>query len=131
MFSTDITDERADDDVCGLIAPESLRRSEIEDLIEDAIDEATEDVLRFSEQTLETAEQNQARENIDAMKRVGESTAIQKGNGSGDTEDAVARTLITDHSGSRDEPLHWLLASWSGSESPYTQTVAVTWYDIE
>ena len=123
LLSTDITDERANDDVCGLIAPESLRRSEIEDLIDDAIDEATDDVLRYSEQTLETTEQDQARENIDAMKRVGESTQSKKETASGDTEDAVAGEDYGIPAVERTATL--AAASWSGS-GPYTQSVAVS-----
>ncbi len=124
LLSTDITDERADDTVCGLIAPESLRRSEIEQIIEDAIEEATEDVIRYSEQTLETAKQDQARENIDAMKRVGESTALQKGDGEGDTEDA---TPDEDYAPAIIPATGTLAAaSWIGSEAPYTQTIAIT-----
>ena len=62
LLSTDITDERADDAVCGLIAPESLRRSEIEQMLEDA----TDGVVRCTPQSLTESEQAQARENINA-----------------------------------------------------------------
>ncbi len=124
VLATDITDEREDDAVCGMIAPESLRRSAVAQMIADQLSEEVADVIRFSEQTLETAAQAQARVNIDALKKVGESTAIQKGNGSGDTEDAVPDT---DYAPAVIEVAATLLAaSWSGAESPYTQAVAIT-----
>ena len=75
------------------------------------------------EQEFETTKQDQARANINAMKKVGESTALQKGDGEGDTEDAtpdedyapavihVAGTLAA--------------ASWTGSEAPYAQTIVI------
>ncbi len=122
ILPADITDEREDDTVCGLIAPESLRKSAILQMIDDQITEETADVLRFSEQTLETSGQNQARANINAMKRTGESTALQKGDGAGDTEDAVPNT---DYAQAVVEVSAALsAASWSGS-GPYTQAVAI------
>ena len=123
ILASDITDERGDDTVCGLIAPESLRKSAIVQLIDDQVTDEVADVLRFSEQILETSAQDQARNNINAMKTVGESTAIQKGNGAGDTEDAVAdqdyAPVVAQVSGALSA------ASWSGSAAPYTQAVAI------
>lgn len=123
LLSTDITDERADDTVCGLIAPESLRRSEIEQIIEDAIDGATEDVLRYSEQTLETAEKTQARNNIGAQAKI-TAAGVLKGDGSGGVTPATGGTDFgipaVEVSGTL------AAASWSGTEAPFTQAVAIT-----
>jgi len=124
ILASDITDEREDDDVCGLIAPESLRRSTVQQMIEDEIEAQTADALRFSEQELAETEQAQVRDNIGAMQTIGERTAIQKGGGDGELADAepdvdyappvieVSATLAA--------------ASWSGTEAPYTQAVAVS-----
>jgi hypothetical protein len=124
ILPADITDERCDDDVCGLIAPESLRRSEIEQIIEDAIDDATEDVIRYSVQMLETAQQEQARKNIAAMQSIGTSTAIQKGNGNGDTVDAVPGTDFA--LPASEAAVTLAAAAWNGSAAPFTQTVPVS-----
>ena len=76
------------------------------------------------EQEFETAEQDRARANINAMKRIGESTALQKGDGAGDTEDAVENE---DYAQAVKQVAGTLsAASWSGSEAPYTQAVAVS-----
>ncbi len=95
LLESDITDERENDDVCGLIAPEALRRSTITQMIDDAIDLALEeditDVLRFSEQTLETGEQAQARTNIGAQQAIAAS-GLLKGDGSGGVSAAAEGT---------------------------------------
>ena len=127
LLPSDITDERADDAACGVIAPESLRRSAIAEMIDNAIEaaiaEENADVLRLSQQTLTESEQAQARENIDAVKKTGTSTAIQKGDGNGDTEDAVPGE---DYGAPVAERTAVLSASWSGSTAPFTQAVTVS-----
>lgn len=60
ILSADITDERDDDDVCGLIAPESLRVSSIISLIA----EQTSGMLTKSEQSLTSEEQTQVQTNL-------------------------------------------------------------------
>jgi hypothetical protein len=123
VLSTDITDERDEDTVCGLIAPESLRRSEIVQLIADAIDAETGDVLRSCEQELEESAQAQVRTNIDAQRKI-TASGLLKGNGDGGVMEAeggedygipaveVSATLAS--------------TSWSGSAAPYTQGVSVS-----
>lgn len=122
LFSADITDERDDDTVCGLIAPESLRRSEIEDLIDDAIEEAVDDVLRYSAQTLESGQKTQARTNIDAQQKI-TASGVLKGNGSGGVSAASGGTDFgipaVEVSGTLDKD------DWDGS-GPYTQEIAIS-----
>jgi len=95
LLASDITDERENDDVCGLIAPEALRRATIAQMIDDAIDQALDeemaDVLRFSAQTLQTAQQAQARGNIDAQQKI-TASGMLKGNGAGGVSAAVEGT---------------------------------------
>ena len=122
LLSTDITDERADDAVCGLIAPESLRRSEIEQMLEDAIDEATDDVIRYSAQTLASGQKTQARTNINAQQKI-TAPGILKGDGNGGVTPATGGT---DYGIPVVEKTAMLAAaSWAGAEAPYTQTVAI------
>jgi hypothetical protein len=118
----DITDERADDTVCGLIAPEALRPSTVEQMISDAVEEATDDVLRFSEQTLETSRQDQARENIDAQKKI-VASGVLKGDGAGGVAPAAGGTDFGIPAAEVSATL--LSTGWSGSEAPYTQAVAI------
>ena len=104
LLETDITDERENDDVCGLIAPEALRRSTIEQMINDAIDQALQeemtDVLRYSAQTLDTGKKTQARTNIDAQQKV-TASGMLKGNGSGGVSAAVEGTDYAGVSGGK------------------------------
>ncbi len=86
LLPGDITDEREDESVCGLMAPNAFPQSVLEQMIDGAIDlalaEETADVLRFSAQTLETGEQAQARANIGAQPAIAAS-GLLLGDGSG------------------------------------------------
>ena len=122
ILSSDITDERGDDTVCGLIAPESLRKSTIVQMIDDQITEEVADVLRFSEQTLETSAKTQSRSNINAQEKV-TASGVLKGDGSGGITPAAAGA---DFGIPAVEVSATLLSTgWSGS-GPYTQAVAVS-----
>jgi len=123
ILPADITDERADDAVCGLIAPESLRRSAIRQMIDDALAEETEDVLRDSAQTLDAARQTQARTNIGAQAMI-TASGVLKGDGAGGVAPAVGGT---DFGAPATEAAATLAAAaWVGTEAPYTQAVAVS-----
>ena len=95
LLETDITDERENDEVCGLIAPEALRRTTIAQMIDDAIDQALQtemtDVLRYSVQTLDAGKKTQARTNIDAQQKV-TASGMLKGNGAGGVSAAAEGT---------------------------------------
>jgi len=60
LVADDITDEREDDTVCGLIAPEGLRPSRVQQMIDDA------PLVRYDEQALSDPQKVIARANIDA-----------------------------------------------------------------
>ena len=127
ILPSDITDEREDESVCGLIAPEGLKQLVIGQMIEGAIelalDDEMADVLRVSAQTLETAEQAQARANIGAQAAIGASGML-KGDGAGGVG---AGTAGTDYAVPVTEiNVTLAAASWSGAEAPYTQSVTVS-----
>ncbi|HPJ01768.1 MAG TPA: hypothetical protein PKU80_02880 [Candidatus Limiplasma sp.] len=89
VLPADITDERGDEAVCGLIAPDSLKRSVLEAMIGERIAQAaaeiqadSSDVLRYSAQPLLAAQQTQARTNLGAQAAISAS-GLLKGNGSG------------------------------------------------
>lgn len=119
--ASDITDEREDDGVCGLIAPESLRKSTVEQMIEDGIDAGN--VLRYAAQSLETAEKTQARTNLDAQQKI-TANGMLKANGSGGVSAASAETdyalPVTEVSATLSAAL------WSGSSAPFTQNIVVS-----
>ncbi len=95
LLPGDITDERADEAVCGLMAPNAFPQSVLEQMMDSAIDQAlaqeTADVLRFTTQTLETGQQAQVRQNIGAQQTVSASGML-KGNGSGAVSAATEGT---------------------------------------
>lgn len=122
ILADDITDDRENETVCGLIAPEALRRSDIVQLIDGAINDATGDALRFSEQTLETAQKAQARTNIGAQEKI-TASGLLKGSGTA----VSAASAGTDYALPADEVSATLtIAGWSGSAAPYTQSVTVS-----
>ena len=105
--STDITDEREDESVCGLIAPQAFPQSVLEQMIGSAItaaldqvDEDYADVLRYSEQVLETTQKTQARTNIGAQQLIGAS-GLLKGDGSGGVSAAAEGTDYAGVSGGK------------------------------
>lgn len=122
ILTEDITDEREDEAVCGLIAPEALRPATVRRMIGDAVEGATDDVLRYSEQALETAVQAQVRQNIGAQQAIAVS-GILKGDGAALSSAAAG----TDYALPVAEAAATLAAaSWSGFEAPYTQAVPVS-----
>ena len=122
ILESDITDERTDDAVCGLIAPEGLRLSRIEQMIEDAIAEANADALRFSAQTLTAGQKTQARDNVGAQAKV-TGSGLLKGDGNGGV---TAATAGTDYGVPAVEVAATLLAAgWTGSAAPFTQDVTI------
>ena len=133
ILADDITDEREDEDACGLIAPATLKRSVlvalIDTMVEDGVDYVLseinaeyEDVLRHSEQTLETAQKTQSRTNIGAQQLISASGML-KGDGSGGVSAATGGTdfalPVTEISAS-------LTTAWSGTAAPYYQVVTVS-----
>ena len=123
LIAADITDERDDDAVCGLIAPESLRRSFVLQTIHDVIDEETADAVRFSEQALSETEQEQARGNLAAQQRI-TATGLLKGDGNGAVTAAVSNT---DYAPAlRVYTRTITVDDWVGTEAPFTCTVSVT-----
>jgi hypothetical protein len=95
LLPSDILDERGDEDVCGLMAPQAFPQSVLEQMIDGAIDlalaEETIDVLRHSAQTLLSPQQAQARLNIGAQEAIAAS-GLLKGNGSGGVVSAAEGT---------------------------------------
>ena len=133
ILADDITDEREDEDVCGLIAPATLKRSVlvalIETMVEDGVDYVLsevnaeyDDVLRHSEQTLETAQKTQSRTNIGAQQLISASGML-KGDGSGGVSAAVSGT---DYAVPVTEISATLSTTWTGTSAPYYQTITVT-----
>ncbi len=127
ILESDITDERADDAVCGLIAPESLRLSRIAQMIENAtaqgLAEGLADALRFSAQTLTGEQKAQGRDNIGAQAKI-TASGLLKGDGNGG---ATAGTPGTDYGMPAAEAAATLTAAgWAGTEAPFSQTVTVT-----
>lgn len=107
LLPGDITDEREDEDVCGLMAPNAFAQSVLERMIDGAIDlaleEETADVLRFSAQTLETGGQAQARQNIGAQQAIAAS-GLLKGDGSGGVAAAAEGTDFIGAEGGKVKP---------------------------
>lgn len=122
LTAENIADERENDAVCGLIAPESLRRSAVQQLIGDAIAPQVADVLRYAAQTLETSQKDQARANINAQQRI-TATGILKGDGSGGVTPAAANADYALPCAAVSATLS--AAAWSGTAAPYTQYVTI------
>ncbi len=124
ILASDVTDERADGDFCGVIAPEALRPSVLEQMIGDTIEATLDDadLVSFAEQTLETAQKAQARANIGAQEAI-TASGMLKGSGAA-VSAAVAGTdyalPVTEIAATLDAE------DWEGAQAPYTQAVAVT-----
>lgn len=122
ILASDITDDRENEAVCGLIAPEALRLSAVRQMIDGAVEAATDDVVRFTGQTLETAQKEQARTNINAQEKIAASGLLK---GSGTAVSAAAAG--TDYALPVTEVSATLTAAgWSGSAAPFTQSVTIT-----
>jgi hypothetical protein len=121
--AADVTDEREDDDVCGMIAPESLRPSVVQALIAAAVDAATDDVVRYTAQSLSDADALIARGNIKAMYNVNTGGLLVK------TFDGVAQIAFPaiDYALPTAEYLVTLTAAgWVGASAPYTQDLTIS-----
>lgn len=122
ILTADITDDREDEALCGLVAPQALRRSEIGRMIGEAINDATGDSLRFTEQTLQSAQKAQARQNIGAQESI-TAAGLLKGSGTA----VSAAEAGTDYALPAAEVMATLTAAnWSGAAAPYTQSVTVS-----
>ena len=122
ILAGDVTDEREDEAVCGLIAPEALRPSVIRQMIGEAVNLAAEGALRFTAQTLTAAEQTQARVNVGAQEKIAASGILK---GSGTAVSAAAAGM--DYALPAAEVSATLTAAgWSGSAAPFTQSVTVS-----
>jgi len=119
----DITDERADDTVCGLIAPESLRPSTVQAMIDAVIAAQISGMLKYTEQALSTAQKDVARWNIDAQLRIYAAAGMLKTDGLGNISRAVPNA---DYAPAvLDVYATLTVAGWSGAAAPYDQTVSV------
>ena len=120
ITADDITDERADDDVCGLVGPEAMRKTVIQTMIEDEI--ASQSLISYDVQSLTETQQVQARSNIYAQKHI-VAVGILKGTG---TAQPSAAAPGTDYAVPVTEISAMLsVAAWSGSVAPFTQDIAV------
>jgi len=120
LVAEDITDERDDDTVCGLIAPESLRMSTVLALIGSALTDAQ--LLSFAEMTLTDPQKLQSRANIAAQEGI-TATGMLKGTGiavqtAGAHIDYAVPTI--------EYAATLTVAAWSGATAPFTQSIAVS-----